>query len=180
MLQEFPQHLLVRVLSSFSLDPASGCWNWTLTKQKRGYGHYPTARNYGWPTPAHRLVWFLLRYPLPPILTIDHLCRNKSCVNPAHLDPCPSRVNTLRGNTIPARNLAKTHCLRGHPFSPENTYLRRKYVKNRLQGLQRTCRRCALDHLSKKEKLKTAVRQNRRGGQAWDAVSMADWSAGTE
>ncbi|NED52837.1 HNH endonuclease, partial [Micromonospora aurantiaca] len=64
----------------------------------------------------------------------DHLCRNRACVNVTHLEIVTNRINILRGETLQAANAAKTHCIRGHEFTPENTY-----VKNG----GRDCRTCA-------------------------------------
>jgi len=70
---------------------------------------------------AHRYVYEQEVGPIPDGLTLDHLCRNRACVNPDHLEPVTMRVNTLRGETITARNAAKTRCDKGHEFTPENT-----------------------------------------------------------
>jgi hypothetical protein len=79
----------------------------------------------------------LLVGPIPEGLTIDHLCRVRHCVNPAHLEAVSERVNILRGNGAGARNARKTHCVKGHAFTPDNLY--RDY-----QGYRR-CRRCHID-----------------------------------
>ena len=71
---------------------------------------------------AHRVAYELEVGPIPKGLTIDHLCRTHGCVRPSHLEPVTPRENVLRGQTIPAKNANKTHCLRGHEFTPENTY----------------------------------------------------------
>jgi hypothetical protein len=85
---------------------------------------------------AHRAFYEHYKAAIPAGLTLDHLCRVRNCVNPTHLEPCTRGENTLRGRTITAANRAKVACLRGHEFTPENTYM----VPN---GGGRACRACA-------------------------------------
>ena len=114
----------------------SGCWEWTGAKSPIGYG---SCTNYAEPDKgrrkniaAHRLVWLLERGPIPPNLQIDHLCCNKGCVNPDHLELVTQRENLLRGDTLAARNAAKTHCRLGHPYDGFTPYGRRCGICNRL------------------------------------------------
>ena len=112
------------------VDASGDCWEWTAGRNW-GYGKfmdadYSTVR-------AHRWAWESLVGPIPDGLTLDHLCRNKLCVNPDHLEPVTMRANTLRGFGPSSRNAEKTHCLRGHPFDETNTYT----VAGR-----RSCREC--------------------------------------
>lgn len=98
-----------------------GCWIWTGYIGADGYGRFH--HDYGYAM-AHR--WAFERYvgPIPEGLTLDHLCRVRSCVNyERDLEPVTRGENTLRGQTITAENAAKTHCLRGHPLSGTNVYL---------------------------------------------------------
>lgn len=111
---------------------ANGCWPWRGRKNPKGYGQLAI---HGAIEPAHRAVYELLVGPIPPERELDHLCRNRSCVNPAHLEPVSHRENTLRSPTSPtAVNARKTHCIHGHEFTPANTYVQ--------TGGGRGCRAC--------------------------------------
>ena len=96
-----------------------GCWNWIGSKDVNGYG---MARYEGGTRSrrAHRVVYETLVGPVPEGLVLDHLCRNRGCVNPAHLDPVTQQINTLRGIGPTAKNAVKTHCSNGHPYEGEN------------------------------------------------------------
>lgn len=103
------------------VDKSGDCWLWTARINSCGYGTF-SARANGWvPRMAHRLAYEYLIGPIPVGLQLDHLCRNRACVNPEHCEPVTGRENTLRGVTLAAANAAKTHCIRGHEFTPENT-----------------------------------------------------------
>ncbi len=108
----------------------NGCWQWTASLVQ-GYGQFVRAR----PRGAHRWAYEHLIGPVPDGLEPDHLCRNKGCVNPSHLEPVTHRENMLRGNTVPARYARQTHCLRGHPFDEANTY-------HPPSSRKRVCREC--------------------------------------
>ncbi len=71
---------------------------------------------------------------IPSGLTLDHLCRVRNCVNPAHLEPVTHRENTLRGDGVTAINARKTSCHRGHPFAGENLYVLRKAIADLIAG----------------------------------------------
>ncbi len=97
-----------------------GCWQWLSALRGRlKYGTFWHERK---SVTAHRFSFERLCGPVPPGLQLDHLCRNPQCVNPAHLEVVPNRVNVLRGVGPTAHNARKTHCLRGHPFTTGNTY----------------------------------------------------------
>lgn len=96
------------------------CWLWTGATAK-GWGQIMDA---GKCVPCHRVVYEHVNGPIPDGLQIDHLCRVRNCVNPMHLEAVTSRTNTLRGFGPSALNATKTHCHRGHPFTPENTRIK--------------------------------------------------------
>jgi hypothetical protein len=94
-----------------------GCWLWTRSPTSGGYGQFRDGS--GRTVHAHRVAYRLLVGPVPTGLVLDHLCRTKLCVNPAHLEPVTQRENTLRGVVVAvhhARLARQTQCRHGHPL----------------------------------------------------------------
>jgi len=83
---------------------------------------------------AHRISYELLKGDIPEGLDLDHLCRNRGCVNPDHLEPVTRKENLLRGNTIPAKHARKTHCPQGHEYTKGNTFISKSGSRH--------CRKC--------------------------------------
>ena len=122
-----------------SFEEADSCWLWTANKNTHGYGRlYLYGSKY---VMAHRYSYELLVDKIPSGLTIDHLCREHSCVNPRHLEPVTIRDNTLRGVGPTAMNAKKTHCPSGHPYSKKNTR-----VVSGKTWIGRQCKICAYNH----------------------------------
>lgn len=130
------------------VEKTEACWLWRGSG--KGYGEFR-------PTPSHRILahrfsYQLLVGPIPQGLVIDHLCRVPRCVNPAHLEPVTHKVNILRGVGHTAVNAAKTHCPRGHEYTPENTVYERgsrichvcKLAKLKRQRHQRIAKTAAI------------------------------------
>jgi HNH endonuclease len=98
-------------------DPRLGnCWMWTAALKAEGYGHFRTPPGYSY---AHRYAYELLVGPIPDGLQLDHLCRNRACVRPEHLDPVTQMENLRRGETF-VHWSKQTHCRNGHPYSGDN------------------------------------------------------------
>ena len=116
------------------VDRSGECWLWTGALTTNGYGSFMKKKGLQM-VRAHRFSYEYFVGPIPEGLDLDHLCRVRNCVNPAHLEPVTRRINLLRGMTQTALNASKTHCPAGHPYSPENTYIRPKG--------QRVCKACS-------------------------------------
>jgi len=96
----------------------SGCWIFKGALQKDGYG----SCNRNGHSLAHRAYYSILKGELIPGLELDHLCKNRNCVNPDHLEQVTHSENVSRGNyKYNHRNGRKTHCKRGHEFNDQNT-----------------------------------------------------------
>lgn len=100
------------------IDFTDTCWEWNGGVNPNGYGLFGVRRK---STLAHRVSYNWFIGEIPEGLTLDHLCRVRHCVNPDHLEPVTNRENCLRGISPAAINARKTHCMRGHEFTPENT-----------------------------------------------------------
>jgi hypothetical protein len=110
--------LLERLLSG-AVEVEDGCWVWG-----RGLGNQITGY-------AHRAAYEAAYGSVPPGLELDHLCRNRLCIRPDHLEAVTRRVNIMRG----LRSALKTHCDHGHLFSGDNIIVRKNGARN--------CRACA-------------------------------------
>lgn len=104
------------------------CWTWTRSKDRDGYGLFGLAK--GRTVRAHRYTYGLAHdLPLDGFSQLDHLCRNRACVRPSHLEPVTSKINNERG-----QKAQQTACIHGHKFTEENTYMKPNGT--------RSCRTC--------------------------------------
>lgn len=111
-----------------------GCWSWIGNSDRHGYGLFKYDRRQRL---VHRVAYELFVDAIPEGLEIDHLCRNRLCVNPSHLEPVPHLENMLRSPHFQGSgsgNPRKTACCKGHEFTPENT----RYERSG----RRYCREC--------------------------------------
>lgn len=108
-----------RFRAKYEIQP-DGCWLWTAYIDSYGYGRF-TGPQHRSPY-AHRYWYELHVGPIPDGLQLDHLCRERHCVNPDHLEPVTQQENIRRGDLGKAQS-AKTHCPRRHGYTTANTYI---------------------------------------------------------
>jgi len=115
----FPQLTAKQIVSFWShVEKGENCWVWTAACFHTGYGQVKIRPR---TLLAHRVSFFLANGDISEHMTLDHICRNRRCVNPAHLEQVPLRENILRAPTsLAAINAIKTHCFRGHPYVETN------------------------------------------------------------
>ena len=104
-----------RFSKKYEPEPNTGCWLWAGILYWNGYGGFYFR---GRRELAHRAAYLMFRGPIPVGLELDHLCRVRPCVNPAHLEPVTRRENLRRGDT----NAAVLACPAGHPYDEQNTW----------------------------------------------------------
>lgn len=125
------ERLRAKIEELSSPEPNTGCWLWLGPLTPAGYGQVWVG---GRGTTAQRAAYEAFIGPIPPGLSIDHRCRVRCCVNPAHLEAMSIRENILRGTGTAARHAKQTHCIHGHLLAGENLTIR--------PDGRRVCRRC--------------------------------------
>lgn len=135
-----------RLMEKITIDE-NGCWLFAKSVQSNGYGKIWDGSRVVY---AHRFSYELHVGKIPKGLDLDHLCRNRSCVNPSHLEPVSRSENLKRGDAgkhLAEEQAQKTHCPRGHPYSGENLVT---------DGKRRACRVCNKEKYSRYRQKKGA------------------------
>lgn len=127
-----------RVLNRYDVDAVTECWIWRGKPKDTGYGQVKVGGRSGRVLLAHKAMYELLVGPVPSGQVLDHTCRRKICVNPAHLEPVTQKINIHRGIAPSARAAAATACPAGHEYNELNTYVRP-------DGKGKMCRTCSRD-----------------------------------
>ena len=138
-----------RFKKRITVDPDTGCWNW---EKVANYGGYGVSSLHGVRTVAHRAVWQFLRGDIPEGMDLDHLCRNRQCVNPDHLEPVTRSENLTRG--FEARG-----CINGHPYDPAEFS-----IVHHSSG--KTQRRCKICHRARNKLAKARKRERETSGNS--------------
>lgn len=140
-----------RFLTKVKKVARTGCWEWQGHVTRYGYAQFNPTHDK--PVRAHRYSYEEFRGPIPDGLHLDHLCRNRRCVNPEHLEAVTSRQNWLRGESVSVLNLVKLQCKHGHAFTRDNT----AWVTIRGRRA-RSCRACSRRRKREASALRAAER----------------------
>jgi HNH endonuclease len=120
-----------------NVSVSSDCWVWMGATSSSGYG---TMEVSGKTASVHRVSYELFKGEIPAGMVIDHICKNRICVNPDHLRVVTHKQNTLENsNASAAINAKKTHCVNGHPLEGDNLIVK----KGKNGNETRACRTCA-------------------------------------
>ena len=118
MIKTVCERFLAKIeISETNFYKGTPCWEWIGSKNQDGYGQMSVKNK---PVGAHRIGYELTKGMITKNLVIDHLCKHHSCVNPDHLEQVTMGENIRRGMS---HNGNKTHCVHGHEFTPDNTYI---------------------------------------------------------
>lgn len=129
-----PHKLLPCPFERYIQKTTKGCWLWMGAVQSRGYGNYRGKL-------AHRVSYQKYKGEIPKGMTIDHICRDRLCVNPEHLRVMTQKDNNLCGESPVAVNKRKTHCSNGHELNSDNVKICR-----RKDGIRRKCMKCEAEY----------------------------------
>jgi hypothetical protein len=135
------ERLWARFWAKVDVGGRGDCWMWLGCRDTNGYGRFSVSPGGGAKRKlihSHRIALQLVGREVPTGMHTDHLCRNRLCVNPAHLEVVTPRTNILRGTGLTARHAVATHCPQGHPYSGDNLYITPKGDRD-----CRACRRVA-------------------------------------
>lgn len=147
------EHIPERIFDQLAFEPNTGCWLWAGKVRGDGYVRF---NDNGKGVYGHRFMYEHLIGVIPEGLTIDHLCRVRSCLNPQHLEPVTMKVNILRGISPFAVNARKTHCVHGHEYTAENTIS----LKN-----GRECKECRRGFIRKRTLKISQIRMMKRASK---------------
>ncbi len=170
-----------RILTNILIDPFTQCWVWQGFIGKSGYARLFIEKGKGKRKFVHRYSYENFVGKIPDDLTLDHICRNRKCCNPTHLQPVTIKQNTLLGIGFAPKNKAKSHCRNGHEYSESNTY----HVRN-----ERACKICLsinsakyrekknkgikTGHLTVIERINKNIKPNGNGCMVWNGTIHPD------